>query len=111
MRASTKPSRELTWWSFLPVSLARCAASRSYFPVLGQLVGGMSDTIVIFFTQPGMTRDDLFKINAGIVRDLAQGIAKNCPEAFICVISNPVNSTVPVVAEVMKQNNCFNPRK
>ena len=51
------------------------------------------------------------KINAGIVRDLAAGIAETCPEAFILVISNPVNSTVPIVAEVLKQHGVFNPKK
>lgn len=50
--------------------------------------------------KPGMTRDDLFNINAGIVRDLAQGIAQHCPKAFVLIISNPVNSTVPIAAEV-----------
>jgi len=58
-----------------------------------------------------MTRDDLFKINAGIVRDLATGIAKTSPKAFILVISNPVNSTVPIVAEVLKQHGVFDPKR
>jgi len=53
----------------------------------------------------------LFKINAGIVRDLAKGIATYCPEAFVLVISNPVNSTVPIVAEVLKSQKVFNPKK
>ncbi|ORZ27942.1 malate dehydrogenase, NAD-dependent [Lobosporangium transversale] len=61
--------------------------------------------------KPGMTRDDLFKINAGIVRDLAAGIAKNCPEAHVLIISNPVNSTVPIVCEVLKKHGVFNPKK
>ncbi|TDL26869.1 NAD-malate dehydrogenase [Rickenella mellea] len=61
--------------------------------------------------KPGMTRDDLFKINAGIVRDLATGIAKTCPKAFVLVISNPVNSTVPVVVEVFKQHGVFDPKR
>jgi len=61
--------------------------------------------------KPGMTRDDLFKINAGIVRDLAVAIGQFCPKAFICVISNPVNSTVPIVAEVLKQAGVFDPKK
>ncbi|KAI1296185.1 hypothetical protein EDD11_007515 [Mortierella claussenii] len=61
--------------------------------------------------KPGMTRDDLFKINAGIVRDLAEGVAKNCPEAFVLIISNPVNSTVPIVCEVLKKHGVFNPKK
>ncbi|KAI1297614.1 hypothetical protein EDD11_007022 [Mortierella claussenii] len=61
--------------------------------------------------KPGMSRDDLFKINAGIVRELAEGVAKNCPEAHVLVISNPVNSTVPIVCEVLKQHGIFNPKK
>nr|ANE21355.1 malate dehydrogenase [Aureobasidium sp. P25] len=61
--------------------------------------------------KPGMTRDDLFKINAGIVRDLVKGIAEFCPDAFVLVISNPVNSTVPIAAEVLKAAGKFNPKK
>jgi malate dehydrogenase len=51
------------------------------------------------------------QINAGIIRDLATGIATTCPKAFILVISNPVNSTVPVVAEVLKKHDVFDPKK
>ncbi|KAI4185543.1 MAG: hypothetical protein L6R41_004051 [Letrouitia leprolyta] len=61
--------------------------------------------------KPGMTRDDLFNINAGIVRDLVTGIAEVCPKAFILVISNPVNSTVPIAAEVMKKAGVFDPKR
>ncbi|MCJ1481592.1 hypothetical protein MMC06_001751 [Schaereria dolodes] len=61
--------------------------------------------------KPGMTRDDLFKINAGIVRDLVKGIAEHCPKAFILVISNPVNSTVPIAAEIMKKAGVFDPKR
>jgi len=52
--------------------------------------------------KPGMTRDDLFNTNASIVANLAKACAENCPEAMICIISNPVNSTVPIAAEVYK---------
>mmetsp|Transcript_8082 Transcript_8082/g.23114 ORF Transcript_8082/g.23114 Transcript_8082/m.23114 type:complete len:236 (+) Transcript_8082:707-1414(+) len=58
-----------------------------------------------------MTRDDLFKINAGIVASLAAGVADSCPEAFVAIISNPVNSTVPIAAEVLKRKGCYNPAK
>lgn len=61
--------------------------------------------------KPGMTRDDLFKINAGIVRDLAKGCAEFCPKAMILVISNPVNSTVPIAAEILKAANVFDPKR
>lgn len=61
--------------------------------------------------KPGMTRDDLFKINAGIVRTLCEGIAKCCPNAIVHIISNPVNSTVPIAAEVFKKAGTYNPRR
>ncbi|KAK4257195.1 hypothetical protein QN277_006815 [Acacia crassicarpa] len=61
--------------------------------------------------KPGMTRDDLFNINAGIVRDLVSAVADNCPDAFIHIISNPVNSTVPIAAEVLKQKGVYDPKK
>ena len=51
------------------------------------------------------------KINANIIRDLATGIALTSPKAFILVISNPVNSTVPIVAEVLKKHGVFDPKR
>lgn len=61
--------------------------------------------------KPGMTRDDLFNINAGIVKTLCEGIAKCCPKAIVNVISNPVNSTVPIAAEVFKKAGIYDPRR
>eukprot|EP00268_Persea_americana_P011641 TRINITY_DN148_c0_g1_i4.p1 TRINITY_DN148_c0_g1~~TRINITY_DN148_c0_g1_i4.p1 ORF type:complete len:416 (+),score=108.39 TRINITY_DN148_c0_g1_i4:366-1613(+) len=61
--------------------------------------------------KPGMTRDDLFNINANIVKTLVEAVADNCPEAFIHIISNPVNSTVPIAAEVLKQKGVYDPKK
>lgn len=45
---------------------------------------------VISFT--GMTRDDLFNTNATIVATLVDACARNCPEAMICIIANPVSN-------------------
>jgi len=53
--------------------------------------------------KPGMTRDDLFNINAGIVKTIAEASAKVAPKACYLIISNPVNSTVPIFAEVLKK--------
>ncbi|ODV78166.1 malate dehydrogenase [Suhomyces tanzawaensis NRRL Y-17324] len=61
--------------------------------------------------KPGMTRDDLFNINAGIIKGLAEGIAEHAPKAFVLVISNPVNSTVPIVAETLKQKGVYDPKR
>ncbi|KAK5131021.1 Malate dehydrogenase, cytoplasmic [Meristemomyces frigidus] len=61
--------------------------------------------------KPGMTRDDLFNTNASIVRDLAKAAADACPNAAILIIANPVNSTVPITAEVFKSKGVYNPKK
>ncbi|KAL5544492.1 hypothetical protein UlMin_008276 [Ulmus minor] len=61
--------------------------------------------------KPGMTRDDLFNINAGIVKNLIEAVADNCPDAFIHIISNPVNSTVPIAAEILKKKGVYDPKK
>merc|ERR1712071_671676 len=61
--------------------------------------------------KPGMTRDDLFNINASIVRDLAAAIAEVCPKALVAIISNPVNSTVPIASEVMKKAGVYDPKR
>lgn len=61
--------------------------------------------------KPGMTRDDLFNINAGIVRTLCEGIAKCCPHAIVNLISNPVNSTIPIAAEVFKKAGTYDPKR
>lgn len=55
--------------------------------------------------KPGMTRDDLFNTNASIVKGIAEACAKHCPKAMFLVISNPVNSTVPIFAETLKKHS------
>ena len=42
-------------------------------------------------------------VEIGIVKALCEAIAKNCPKAWVAIISNPVNSTVPIAAEVFKR--------
>jgi len=61
--------------------------------------------------KPGMTRDDLFNINAGIVKGIVEEVAKSAPNACVLIISNPVNSTVPIAAEVLKKAGKYNPKK
>ncbi len=56
--------------------------------------------------KPGMSRDDLFNTNASIVKALAEACAKACPKACFLIISNPVNSTVPIFAEVRGECVC-----
>ncbi len=61
--------------------------------------------------KPGMDRADLFNVNASIIQTLAEGIVKNCPKAMVGVITNPVNGTVPIVAEVFKKAGTYDPAR
>lgn len=54
---------------------------------------------------------DLFNTNASIVRDLAKSVAEHSPKANILVIANPVNSTVPITAEVLKKAGVYDPKR
>ncbi|KIJ41564.1 hypothetical protein M422DRAFT_255489 [Sphaerobolus stellatus SS14] len=58
-----------------------------------------------------MTRDDLFNTNASIVYDLAAAIARNIPKPHILVISNSVNSTVPIVARTLEKAGTYDPTR
>jgi len=61
--------------------------------------------------KPGMDRSDLFKVNAGIIRNLMQQVAETCPQACIGIITNPVNTTVAIAAEVLKKAGVYDKRK
>ena len=78
---------------------------KGYVGGIDQACEALKDASVVLIPagvprKPGMSRDDLFNTNASIVRDLAVAIADVCPKALIGVITNPVNSTVPIVCEV-----------
>jgi malate dehydrogenase len=49
--------------------------------------------------KPGMSRDDLLGINAKVVREVGAAIKKNCPQAFVIVITNPLDAMVWVMRE------------
>ena len=57
--------------------------------------------------KPGMDRADLFNVNAGIVRNLIEQVATTAPKALIGVITNPVNTTVAIAAEVLKKHGVY----
>ncbi|EOW9662519.1 malate dehydrogenase [Vibrio parahaemolyticus] len=61
--------------------------------------------------KPGMDRADLFNVNAGIVKSLAEKIAVVCPKACVGIITNPVNTTVPIAAEVLKKAGVYDKRR
>src|SRR3990167_2233639 len=62
-----------------------------------------SDLVIItagIDRKPGMSRDDLLKTNAGIVRSVTEQIAKYSPNSILIVISNPLDQMVYLAKKV-----------
>ena len=56
-----------------------------------------SDVIIVTAgvpRKPGMTRDDLLGVNLKIIKQVAEGIKKNSPNAFVICITNPLDVIV-----------------
>merc|ERR1712156_204554 len=59
---------------------------------------------------PGVAADlSHIETNASTVATIAAAAAKVCPKAMIAIISNPVNSTVPIASEMFKKAGVYNP--
>lgn len=64
-----------------------------------------SDVVIITAglpRKPGMSRDDLLKINTGIVKSVTEQIAKYSPNCVLIIVSNPLDAMVYVAAEASK---------
>lgn len=57
--------------------------------------------------KPGMSRDDLIGINTGVMKSVGEGLKKYAPNAFVIVITNPLDAMV----EVMQRATGFAPNK
>ncbi|WP_131770999.1 malate dehydrogenase [Candidatus Protofrankia californiensis] len=63
-----------------------------------------SDVVVITAglpRKPGMSRMDLIEVNAKIVRQVSENIAKSSPEAVVVVVSNPLDEMTALAANVL----------
>jgi malate dehydrogenase len=49
--------------------------------------------------KPGMSRDDLLGINLKIIRSVAENLRTRCPNAFVIVVSNPLDAMVYAMKE------------
>jgi malate dehydrogenase len=47
--------------------------------------------------KPGMSRDDLIATNAGVIKTVAANVRQHCPDAFVIVITNPLDAMVWVM--------------
>src|SRR3712207_6320433 len=62
----------------------------------GGSYAGTEDSDVVVITagmprKPGMSRMDLLETNAGIVRQVAENVARTSPDAVVIVVSNPLD--------------------
>ncbi|WP_131748389.1 malate dehydrogenase [Frankia sp. Cppng1_Ct_nod] len=63
-----------------------------------------SDVVVITAglpRKPGMSRMDLIEVNAKIVRQVSENIAKSSPDAVVVVVSNPLDEMTALAANVL----------
>src|SRR5262245_36344696 len=70
---------------------ARITGSASWDDLVG------SDVVIITAgvpRKPGMSRDDLLSINLKIIRGLAENLKAKCENAFVIVVSNPLDAMV-----------------
>jgi malate dehydrogenase len=50
--------------------------------------------------KPGMSRDDLLKTNAGIVREVTENIKARSPQTILVIVSNPLDAMVTLAHQV-----------
>ena len=64
----------------------------------------IKDSDVVIITagiprKPGMSRDDLIAINTGVMKEAGKAIKEHAPNAFVIVLTNPLDAMVWVVRE------------
>jgi len=69
-----------------------------------------SDVVVVtagIARKPGMTREDLLKINGKIIREVSQNIAKYAPDSIVITVTNPLD----IMTHVALKTTDFDPRR
>lgn len=114
---------ELALYDLAPVTPG-VAVDLSHIPTAVQVKGygkedlapALKDADVVMIPagmprKPGMDRSDLFNVNANVVKNLAEAIVEQCPKALVGVITNPVNTTVAIAAEVFKKAGTYDAKR
>ena len=76
---------------------AKMTGSSDYAAIAG------SDVVIVtagIARKPGMSRDDLIAINAGVIKIVGEAIRNHCPDAFVIVITNPLDAMVWAMQKV-----------
>jgi malate dehydrogenase len=89
----------LDQWESAPIELfdSRVIGTTGYEETAG------SDIVVItagIARKPGMSRDDLLNTNAGIVKSVAENVARTSPGAILIIVSNPLDVMCYVAMKV-----------
>lgn len=61
--------------------------------------------------KPGMKRSDLLKLNSKIIIDIIKNIAKYSSNAWIGIITNPINIITVIVSEILKKEKSYDKNK
>jgi malate dehydrogenase len=78
---------------------ARLIGTNDYADIAG------ADLVIItagLARKPGMSRDDLLKTNLSIMKQVAEGVRDNAPDAHVIVISNPLDAMVYTFKEISR---------
>lgn len=123
LKTQLPPGSDLSLYDIMPVTKG-IAVDLSHIPSAVTVKGYFGDSLptalegadIVLITagvarKPGMDRSDLFNINAGIIYDLVKQVGRNCPKACLGIITNPVNTLVPIAANVLKKLGVYDPRK
>lgn len=89
----------LDMWEATPVmgSDVKLKGANDYKDIAG------ADVVIVtagLARKPGMSRDDLLAKNLTIIKSVAEGIKNNAPNAFVVVISNPLDAMVSTMQKV-----------
>ncbi len=85
--------KALDMWEGMPVfgSDSKITGTNNYADLAG------CDAVIVTAgvpRKPGMSRDDLLNINIGIMKSVAENLKKHCPNAFVVIVSNPLDVMV-----------------
>src|SRR5436305_15158362 len=91
--------KALDQWESAPIERfeTRVIGAKDYAAAAG------SDVVVVtagVARKPGMSRDDLVRTNADIVKQVSQQIKQHCPQAIVVVVSNPLDVMCWVTKQV-----------
>lgn len=62
-------------------------------------------------TKPKLSLFQEFSGNSNIAIDVARAVSVACPNAFLAIITNPLNIIVPIVARILKKEDAYDPKR